>query len=249
MGIEILIGIVALILTVVIPVALHRREHPTRQVRWRVQAVRLLSADLGASRRISVTVDGRSVRDPHLVTVTLWSSGRADVPSSSFDQQLPITVRLGVPILEQIDATPEAPNPWLLQPDVLAGTSLTLPPMLLRRGSRYTTQALVEGRPTPYLEQALIDIPVVEEKDNDASEVVTTRTKRRQRFRTADVILISTLSLGMILLTIGVSFYTGEKGAGMEYSVPGLLLVMFAIAYGLVLYTSRAIRFFINRRR
>ena len=100
MGIEIIVSVVGIVIATAVSVWTYRRTHPKRQLRYRVEITPLVAS--GAERsRLTITLDGQIVTDPQLVTLSLWSTGRADISSTAFDAGTPLTFDLGAPVIEE----------------------------------------------------------------------------------------------------------------------------------------------------
>jgi hypothetical protein len=101
-----------------------------------------LNAAPGAPPGIEVRRGGRLLADPYVVQVHLVNEGRRDIPSAAFDQQRPLTLDVGAPILEILKATgsPECEVPVTIQ-----GTSVQIGPALIVRRQRMAFSLLVDG--------------------------------------------------------------------------------------------------------
>jgi hypothetical protein len=153
------IGVVSAVATIagfLVAIVLYRRQFPKRHLRFAVSVTPLTGP---AYRDFELRYRGEAVNAPHLVTIWMRSASRADIPSSAFDANKPITFTfsqrvLGTssPALQEIA--------W-----VLLGSQLSVPPQLLRPRAELEVSLVVEGKPKVWdLESPLIDIAVAESK-------------------------------------------------------------------------------------
>lgn len=103
---------------------------------------------------LEVIYKGQSLQHPHTVMVNLINSGRRDISSGSFDQQKPIVLDIGVPI---VDLLGEERHREL----VVDGTAVKIPPRLIRRREEISISLLCDGqRPSLTCQSHLIDVKV-----------------------------------------------------------------------------------------
>jgi hypothetical protein len=139
-------GIVAALIALAGLYATWRAIPPRRTLYfWRSGEVQLVRSDSEASVDLEIRRNGNTLRDPHVVQVTLASRGRADIGPGAFNG--PIVLDVGVPILEVLASTSDAqhiPAP----PSEVEGGTLRIRPSLLGRRHNLTYSFLVEGAPT-----------------------------------------------------------------------------------------------------
>jgi hypothetical protein len=110
---------------------------------------------------VEVTRDGRTLTDPHIVTVTIRNTGRHDVTSASFHEGVPLVVDLGVPVeVVQVTERPSHATPLLCS---VSGNAVHVGPGLISRSQEVIVQLLAEGRPDvdpPRVSHSLVDVRV-----------------------------------------------------------------------------------------
>ncbi|NWL26632.1 hypothetical protein DM794_06085 [Paenarthrobacter ureafaciens] len=155
-----LLGGLAALIAIFVTLYVHRREHPRREFSWEARFSPLVAHRVHGLPKLSVVYDGRPVPDPHLVTIEIASTGRADIPSSSFDGQKPILFQLGVPILDEIEQTASTDIVSARLDFVPGGSTIELGPSLLPKRFSIRASYLCEGSPTcqPKIELAEINI-------------------------------------------------------------------------------------------
>jgi hypothetical protein len=103
----------------------------------------LLAAPSGPMRKdIKVTYLGTELNDPYIFKIRLISRSRADIPSSAFDQDRPIVLNLGLPIISLLP-TDENKDP-LPKIERDAGT-LKIGPDLIGKRQEMIFAVLVDG--------------------------------------------------------------------------------------------------------
>ncbi|MEU9686756.1 hypothetical protein [Amycolatopsis japonica] len=127
-------------------VAAYRSQNPRRRLYVYVASATPLMHEKGRDLAIEVSIAGRAVEDPYLVTVHVVVRGRRDIRKDDFDG--PIRLRFGsriVGLLERTSTTvvPATPAPEVThQPD---SDLLEVAPALLRRDHELTYTLLLEG--------------------------------------------------------------------------------------------------------
>jgi hypothetical protein len=224
MSIDVIVAITCTVLTSALTVWLYRQSHPKRVVRYRTEVSPLLGDGGGAMNgRLTVSMGGVPISEPHTVSLTVWSSGRADIPSQTFDRGTPIVFNLGVPILETMPGDPTSgPQIELKSPSELA-----LPPTLLRKGFESRIRVLVDGVPTVTVRHALIDIEVREDLVGETNRVIE-RSRKRIPVSTLSVGLVGT-TVSLVLLTIGISVTPENSTDGLEWGAPAIILGMISV--------------------
>jgi hypothetical protein len=110
-----------------------------------------------AKKLLQVTYRDLPVHNPHLLTVSLGNSGPVDIASDHFDAGKPLIVRLNCKMYGIISTThPQATVSTALGSEGI----LSLEPILLKRGEKWTVEAVVSGVPKPELTSPLIDTDV-----------------------------------------------------------------------------------------
>lgn len=92
--------------------------------------------------------------------IVLTCHGRRDIPSSCFDQDQPVTVDLGVPILDVLDSHSHPVGAQ--EPRAAAsGTTLRIGPGRIRAGARITYHFLTNGACSSLLHQLTVAASVL----------------------------------------------------------------------------------------
>lgn len=157
-----------------------RVAYPKRRLLYAMPvATRLLNAERDVRQGLEVRRGDQILSDPYVLEVTLVNQGRRDIPSSAFDQGRPLTLDVGVPVLDVLKTT-SSPGHGL--PSVtVEGTALKIGPDLISRRQKISFSLLVDG-PDPKLRcppPHPIDIDVRE------GEPATAATKMDLTFRMA----------------------------------------------------------------
>jgi hypothetical protein len=120
----------------------------------------LMSAPPGVRTDLRVLHGDKELADPHLLAIRLVSRGRRDIPSSSFDQDRPLLIDVGIPIIAVLETTfapSEAPFPKV----VAVGSELRIGPDLIRKRQAMDFLVLANGACARLSDQnPLIDVTV-----------------------------------------------------------------------------------------
>lgn len=174
MGIELLVSVLGIVIATVISVWTYRKMNPKRQLRYRVEASPLLAAGAGAGDRLTIALEGRPVTAPQIVTLSLWSSGRADIASSAFDAGMPLTFDLGTPIVEEIPTVTDSGA----RLEVAYPNKIELRPALIHRKFQSTVRVIVDGTPNIHVNRVLPDIDVLRDGFSETTRAIETSRKR-----------------------------------------------------------------------
>lgn len=209
---------------VVIPVYLHQKNHPRRELRY------------------AIVSDGQS-----RWRLIVWSTGRADIPSASFDAERPIVFSFSSPVRVIGGPVGTASRASLV---VASSTEVHLPARLLHRDF---ADELVLTAVAPFdvrVDHPLIDIPLVHDGkvEQVAAPSMQARAVRRSRARAHVTLLMVSLwltcaSFALFVVGLALSFADANLGAGL--GIPGMLL----LPVGAVLMLIAAIRRLVARRR
>jgi hypothetical protein len=242
MSAELVVTVLGIVIASVLTVYVYRRTNPKRIVRYRMEVTSLLSHNSLAGGRLVVSLGAHAVASPHIVTITVWSSGRADIPSQAFDGGKPMIFDLGAPILEGVpEDVPQEPQILIEQPSRLA-----LRPALLRKGFESRIQVVVDGTPNLQVTHSLIDIPVVPDVVGETGHVIQASRKRFQP--TTLSVGLTALVLAFVLLTIGLIISASDRAAGLAWGTPAILLGILAIPTVLVGGIIRVVKWRLGRR-
>jgi hypothetical protein len=148
---ELVLAIIGLVLTIGVPWALHRATHPKRQISYYVSQ-RPYQASPAPSGDSPAPAGPLTV-----VTLSLWSSGRADVPSENFDQNRPIVFQFSSPIGDPAPDDLGDLGGWRKD-----GTRrLVLDPTLIGGGTVFTTTVIAADPVGLAIRHPLVDVDLV----------------------------------------------------------------------------------------
>ncbi|NGY63420.1 hypothetical protein G7043_31305 [Lentzea sp. NEAU-D13] len=142
--------------------AAFRSARPQRALYINVdQAVSLLRAAPGLhGSGIAVSLHGRELTRPYVVTVDVVSDSSLDIGPSAFGEA-PLELEFGVPVLALLDQESDAGRPAVRAPKVdMAGTALHISPSLLTRRHRLRYTVLLDGKPDFQPVGDLVDVAV-----------------------------------------------------------------------------------------
>lgn len=96
------------------------------------------------SAGLSVIHQGEKLADPHVLEVQLTSKRRRDIPTTAFDQDRPLSIDVGAPIVALLE-TSFVPDQAPLPAIATEGSSLKIGPALIRRRQEMTLFVLADG--------------------------------------------------------------------------------------------------------
>lgn len=108
---------------------------------------------------VEVVYQGQRLDAPRVVSVRLVSQGRRDIASDDFDQERPLAIDLGVPIVKRLatESAPEIPESAIR----VEGSKLMFGPCLIRKRQVMSFAFLVDGgRPQLSHEDYLLNVDV-----------------------------------------------------------------------------------------
>ncbi|CAH0165171.1 hypothetical protein [Microbacterium sp. Bi128] len=223
MGIELLVSVVGIVIATVISVWTYRKMNPKRQLRYRVEASPLLAAGAGAGDRLTIALEGRPVTAPQIVTLSLWSSGTADIASSAFDAGTPLTFDLGTPIVEEIPTvTDSGARLEVVYPD-----EIVLRPALIHRKFQSTIRVIVDGTPNARVNRVLPDIDVLRDGFSETTRAIQTSRKRLKV--TPLLIWTGVLILGTAGLVMSLVVYAFDPRVSAPVGGISMLIMMIAL--------------------
>ncbi|WP_136587383.1 hypothetical protein [Microbacterium hydrothermale] len=234
MGLEIVIGVLGVAVAVIVPVWTYRKSNPKRQLRYRVETTPLLATGLPTTGSLQVLLDGHAVSNPQIVALTVWSDGRGDISSQSFDAGRPLTFTVGARIIETISAEPSAE----VHLEVEHPDKLIIRPALLHRSFASTTRVIVDGTPSVQPNHVLPGISVLPVALTAAATAI--ETSRKKWRPTALLISSAALVLGIVLLTISLVIYSFDRQAYLPWGVVAVLVIIVAL---LAVFVFSIIRF------
>jgi hypothetical protein len=215
------VGVLGVAAAVVIPIYLHRLRYPRRELRFAV------------------------VREPEpgFWQLRVWATGRADIPSASYDAARPIAFRLAAPSSARGEILVEGgPLPDRLGLEWIDAREFQIAPQLLRSEFSCVARFFCHVHPMVTVENPLIDIPVkrdskVESSKFKAVDYRISATKRRSQV-TALKVAVWLTSGSFVLFVVGVSVYVVNEPLGLSLGTPGMLL----LPVGLVMLAVIGIR-------
>ena len=135
------------------------RSAPKRRIFFRMSdPVALLTPD-GAQHGLQVLRGGEKLDDPHLVEVTLQSSGRQAITRDLFDEGRPIVLRLGTRVVDLLKVVSQPIEQKV--PDYrLSNSAIEIGPGALAARQSITFSVLVDGQPELSAESPLADVTI-----------------------------------------------------------------------------------------
>ncbi|KQS20861.1 hypothetical protein [Frigoribacterium sp. Leaf186] len=193
---EVALGILGSLIAILIPIYVQRRDHPRREFRYGIVSVSPSPSD---------SVDATT--GTSIVRFLLWSTGRADIPSSRFDAGLPIVFRFTVPVhVLSSDFGPGTVSARV--PRFVDDKTLQIDPQIIHQDYALAMTLRPSAPFDVMIENPLIDVRIVRDRkveslDPDRQARGVQRSKERSR--------ISLVTLGL-WLTIGglVGFISGS---------------------------------------
>lgn len=160
-AISIVVAIVLGVGAIWVALYIYRKQNPRREFSYDVSSSPLVSTEVRGLDRLAVSYDGMPLKYPYLVTIEVASTGRADIPSASFDGNQPIVFELNVPILGEIEQTVslETVRARLTAKD--GQSFVELAPSLLPKGFSIRASYLCDGKPRVEPMVELADIPTL----------------------------------------------------------------------------------------
>jgi hypothetical protein len=138
--------ILALLTLIVAFVALRiQLASSRRRLSYEIRAATpLVRAPAEVSKDLKVTYDGAAVKDPYFIELRLVNRGREDIPSSAFDQGMPIRFDFGIDIVKllQITLQPDEPRALKVSAD---GSAVDIGPGLIHGHQELTIALLADG--------------------------------------------------------------------------------------------------------
>lgn len=239
---EVVLAVIGLVATIAVPFAIHRATHPKRRVSYflevRPQFPVPSPPGIPAGQPQSPPAGW-----PMLVTLQMWSSGRADVSSASFDDDRPIVFQFSSALVGE----PRFPD----EPTYLGGFELEEPNRLrfapaLIGGGRLFSADIVVPQPVNFLvRHPLIDVEVSESR----IPVQNARTTRGIR-RVANNGMfwgVVQLILGFLAMILYFPLYPVDTGWSTALVVLYTVLVFSGLATVVVTGLVRLIRWIVAR--
>jgi len=203
------------------------RERRRREVWFDVEAENLQPAHLSElDGRLAVSIDGRPVKEPHAVRLTLWVSTPSDISSADFDGGEALTLHLGVRVFGQLDG-PTVIGLERSRVSLTLDGVLEVQPVLLKNGYGVQGRVITQGAPSPIVGRNCLkdaDLHIF----GDAAKVKF--RSQLNRYRSGLFVFI----LGLVAF-LGVFVLDLTKGSTdlepvLAYMLPALILVPSGIA-------------------
>lgn len=247
---EIALSVLTLLAGIIVPIWLHRRAHPERQLRYRVYPTRILQHVPRGAGALTIQLEGQVVEDPHAVILELRSTGRADISTAAFDSGRSLVVDLGARILPGTVEVVRS-EPTRVQLEQISDTRLAIHPQLLPKTVLLELRVITETGPSARIESPLIDVSVV----NDAPHVpngsgqapaITRRAVRRPRITALHITNGLTVSV-IVLFLAGVIIFAMDperdpQNGGIVLSAVTLLAFGACLISYLIIGITRAVR-------
>jgi hypothetical protein len=227
---DIVIGLLGVLAAVAIPVYLHVQSHPRRELRYAVVH----------------ELPMRLVPGPAHWRLIVWSTGRADIPSTSFDAGRPIVFRFTSPV--ETVATETHPSQPMLS--LATSTEAHVPARLLHKDFARVLVVAVDAAFDVQVENPLIDIPIVRDLKVERATVAAqdravSKSRARGHITTLRVaVWVTGTSFVMFVTGLTLSLLNSPIGAGI--GIPGLFLGM---PVGVILLIIAGLRSLHARRR
>jgi hypothetical protein len=152
------VGSSAAILAIIISIIIWRIGAPRGVLEYSITSTIQMIAT-GKNRlaipSIEVQYRGSVVTDPYVVALRILNRSRTDIRSSDFDQQLPVRIKFGVPVLEVINS-PELES----LPVTAQGSEVTIGPVLIRSQQEIALEVLVDGKPEVACDSPIANIDI-----------------------------------------------------------------------------------------
>lgn len=150
-------GVLLAVVAVVASFWIYWLQRQTKELAFGiVSSRRLLTVADEVSARVRVELDGRQIKDLHLIVYGLKNSGRRAVLASDFDRPLSLHFAPGQVVSAQLSS--QAP-PNLGATISVTDAAVQLHPLLLNPGDQVLVQVLLSpGSPTARLDGRVIDV-------------------------------------------------------------------------------------------
>ncbi len=142
--------------------SLFRAGRRRTQLRYDVVVERIFAA--GSSAKI--TIDDKTVAEPHEVRLWLQPIGNTDITSRAFDEETALTLMLGAPLA----TSPNSGESSLRCTGLPGDDRVVVPKQMLKCGSLVYASMIVDGEPSPELRAGLADVDVAKFDVADAGK-------------------------------------------------------------------------------
>lgn len=218
------LGIGAIAIPALVTILIYRRQSPKRALWWSYETDPLTpTASTALSGRLEVVLDGVAVSEAHFLRLSFWSTGKADVPSDSFDSGQPVVFSSSVPII----GPSEPPVIVGLDPSAVSivGQEIRVNPTLLRRDCAVDIRVITSGSADVVERSSIVDVGL-----RKAAET----QDRRARMRTMQLaVIVAVLGLYAMIGAAVVILAPVLDSLQTNSDVPPLGWVLFGLAFAL----------------
>lgn len=217
---DIVLGLLAIVTGVGVPIYLQRRDHPRQELRYAVTVRTGAPTGEGFSRQIAP-----------VYRLRLWSTSRADISSRTFDDGRALVFHVSGPL----EVLRHEPGPLhaesvlcLLNPQ-----QIVLTPQLLHADFDSHIDFVSQHPFILTVVSPLIDVRIVRDLRvefaglaREQRAVIRTRKKAHLSLFT---ISLSLSVLGFLLLVVGVSLSYADEALGAQFGIPSVLILPVAL--------------------
>lgn len=228
--------IVSSVLAVAVPAGVtflvYRKQTPKKGLWWGLEVDPLTpSAPTPLSGKLAVTLDGEPVPDPHLVRLRLWSTGKADIPSSAFDAALPIRFDLTAPVAGSADfPTVAGFDSKALE---LSGQQVSIKPTLLRRDCAVEVTLVTSGVPEVSERSSIVDVKL--RRSPGEKDPVNVRRSRTTVLAVGSLFFYFSIAALVVLFLPAIDLVMAENPSPWFWVLYGLAVVTGLLFYALML--------------
>lgn len=200
-----IIGIVVAVLAVFVTIWIDRKARPKRRMKYTFKSIPLL-ADHAWTQHASVElrVDKEIVKNPHVVTIALWSASRADISSNHFNANKPLAFEMDSEALYDSNISSKARNGQELN-FRRDGKTVFVDPCLIKPKDRVQASYIFDGNPKMVVKSQLIDINL------DESETPTLNRSEKLHL----IVAFNALAIAIFtLIVMSVQLYVAFSYAG-----------------------------------
>ncbi|MCM2388766.1 hypothetical protein [Streptomyces albipurpureus] len=122
-----------------------RSAHPVRRLTYQLKKNVALVDDDQYSSHLTVSHDGAVLQAPRIAEIVVTNVGRKDITAQQFHGDAPIVFDLGASVAALLSST-SSPDSTSAPAADTAGTSIRVPPSLLKRRQSISYTVLVDGR-------------------------------------------------------------------------------------------------------
>ncbi|KZE89102.1 hypothetical protein AVP41_01893 [Microbacterium sp. TNHR37B] len=174
------------------------------------RALSLEARGKGIGAELEYTWKGRSVQRPHLVDLYFWSAGKRDITSDQFDGGRSLEIRLGVPVVSELEG-----NKFALLDETAVQVdpqgTLVVSPSIIRKRMASHYRFITDGAPTLAAVNPIANLAAV--RSVSADKRASTRLKRA--LGRVGSILIGVGIVGSLVYLFGLMFWGIGSAIGL----------------------------------